>query len=69
MKFRLLPDEIGVLDKIVFNHQAKSEVCLTQDERPLVDYQRWKASHIYHNNHEGSSNSIEKQGTVDIYSR
>ena len=34
-----------------------------------MDYQRWKASHICHNNHEGSSNSMEKQGTVDIYSR
>lgn len=34
-----------------------------------MDYQRWKASHICHNNHGGSSNSMEKQGTVDIYSR
>ena len=45
------------------------EGSLVLRERPLVDYQSWKASHICHNNHEGSSNSMEKQGTVDIYSR
>ena len=59
----------------VLDYAVQSKFCYecnyweNQDERPLVDYQRWKASHICHNNHEGSSNSMEKQGTVDIYSR
>jgi len=59
----------------VIDYEIKSKFCYEcnywdkQDERPLQDYLRWKASHVCDITHEGSANSMEMQCTVDIYSR
>ena len=58
----------------VLDYAVQSKFCYecnyweNEDERQQVDYQCWKASHVCHNNHEGSSNSMEKKSTVAIYS-
>ena len=59
----------------VIDYEVKSKFCYEcnywdkQDERPLQDYLHWKASHVCDITHEGSANSMEMRGTVDIYSR
>lgn len=59
----------------VIDYEVKSTFCYEcnywdkQDERPLQDYLCWKASHVCDITHDGSANSMEMQGTVDIYPR
>ena len=41
----------------------------SQENRSLQDYLYWKRNHLCDNTHEGSSNRMEVQGTLQIFSR